>query len=33
MGLFGLSGKTLIPREIAHVDEQQRRIEVAASKD
>jgi hypothetical protein len=33
MGLFGLSVKTLIPREIAHVDEQQRRIEVAASKD
>ena len=33
MGLFGLSGKTLIPKEIAHVDEQQRRIEVAASKD
>jgi sporulation protein YlmC with PRC-barrel domain len=33
MGLFGLSGKTLIPMEIAHVDEQQRRIEVDASKD
>ena len=33
MGLFGLSGKTLIPMELAHVDEQQRRIEVAASKD
>jgi len=33
MGLFGLSGKTLIPMEIANVDEQQRRIEVAASKD
>ena len=33
MGLFGLSVKTLIPREIAHVDEQRRRIEVAASKD
>jgi hypothetical protein len=33
MGLFGLSGKTLIPMEIARVDEQQRRIEVAASKD
>jgi sporulation protein YlmC with PRC-barrel domain len=33
MGLFGLSGKTLIPREIARVDEQQHRIEVAASKD
>ena len=33
MGLFGLSGKTLIPKEIAHVDEQQRRIEVDASKD
>jgi sporulation protein YlmC with PRC-barrel domain len=33
MGLFGLSGKTLIPMEIARVDEQERRIEVAASKD
>jgi len=33
MGPFGLSGKTLIPMELAHVDEQQRRIEVAASKD
>ena len=33
MGLFGLSGKSLIPREIARVDEQQHRIEVAASKD
>jgi len=33
MGLFGLSGKTLIPMEIAHVEEQQRRIEVDASKD
>jgi sporulation protein YlmC with PRC-barrel domain len=33
MGLFGLEGKTLIPMEIARVDEQQRRIEVAASKD
>lgn len=33
MGLFGLSGKPLIPMEIARVDEQQRRIEVAASKD
>ena len=33
MGLFGLMGKTLIPMELAHVDEQQRRIEVAASKD
>src|SRR3712207_3200167 len=32
MGLFGLSGKTLIPIEIASVDEQERRIEVAASK-
>ena len=30
MGLFGLSGKTLIPMEIARVDEQERRIEVAA---
>jgi sporulation protein YlmC with PRC-barrel domain len=33
MGLFGLSGKTLIPMELARVDEQGRRIEVAASKD
>ena len=33
MGLFGLSGKTLIPMEIARVDEQERRIEVAALKD
>ena len=33
MGLFGLSGKTLIPMEIARVDKQERRIEVAASKD
>ena len=33
MGLFGLSGKTLIPMELARVDEQERRIEVAASKD
>jgi sporulation protein YlmC with PRC-barrel domain len=33
MGLFGLSGKTLIPMEIARVDEQERRIEVEASKD
>ena len=34
MGLFGLSGTTLIPMEIARVDEQERRrIEVAASKD
>src|SRR3954452_18520900 len=33
MGLFGLSGKTLIPMEIARVDEQERRIEIAASKD
>jgi sporulation protein YlmC with PRC-barrel domain len=33
MGLFGLSGKTLIPMEIAGVDEQERRIEVAAPKD
>src|SRR5215217_3308052 len=33
MGLFGLSGKTLIPMEIARVDEQERRIEVAATKD
>jgi sporulation protein YlmC with PRC-barrel domain len=33
MGLFGLSGKTLIPMELARVDEQERKIEVAASKD
>jgi sporulation protein YlmC with PRC-barrel domain len=33
MGLFGLSGKTLIPMELARVDQQQRRIEVGASKD
>ena len=33
MGLFGLSGKTLIPMAIARVDEQERRIEVAVAKD
>jgi sporulation protein YlmC with PRC-barrel domain len=33
MGLFGLSGTTLIPMEIARVDEQERRIEVATAKD
>jgi len=33
MGLFRLSGKPLIPMEIARLDEQERRIEVAASKD
>jgi hypothetical protein len=33
MGLFGLSGKTLTPMEIARINEQERRIEVAASKD
>jgi hypothetical protein len=33
MGLFGLEGKTMIPMELARVDEQERRIEVAASKD
>jgi sporulation protein YlmC with PRC-barrel domain len=33
MGLFGLSGTTLIPMEIARVDQQERRIEVGASKD
>ena len=33
MGLFGLSGSTAIPMEIARVNEQERRIEVAASKD
>ncbi len=33
MGLFGLSGTTLIPLEIARVNEQERAIEVAESKD
>jgi hypothetical protein len=33
MGLFGLSGKTLIPMEIARIDEPERRIEVGAPKD
>ncbi len=33
MGLFGLSGKTLIPMELARLDERERRIEVAAPKD
>ncbi len=33
MGLFGLSGTTLIPMEIARINERERRIEVAASKD
>ena len=33
MGLFGLSGSTAIPMEIARVNEQERRIEVTASKD
>src|SRR5918995_7701 len=33
MGLFGLSGTTLIPMGLARVDEQERRIEVGASKD
>jgi sporulation protein YlmC with PRC-barrel domain len=33
MGLFGLSGKTMIPMEMARVDERERRIEVATSKD
>ena len=33
MGLFGLSGTTLIPMEIARVNEQEGRIEVVASKD
>lgn len=33
VGLVGLSGKTLIPMDLAHVDEQERTIEVAASKD
>jgi len=33
MGLFGLSGKTLIPMEIARVDEREHRIEVGAPKD
>ena len=33
MGLFGLSGTTLIPMEIERVDQQQRRIEVGVSKE
>jgi hypothetical protein len=33
MGLFGLSGKTLIPMEIARLDERERRIEVGAPKE
>jgi sporulation protein YlmC with PRC-barrel domain len=33
MGLFGLSGKTLIPMETARVDDRERRIEVVAPKD
>ncbi len=33
MGLFGLSGTTLVPMEISRVDEQGRRIEVAEAKD
>ncbi len=33
MGLFGLSGKTLIPMELARVDELERRIEVGAPKE
>src|SRR3954452_17733121 len=32
MGLFGLSGTTLIPMEIACIDQQERRIEVGAFK-
>jgi hypothetical protein len=33
MGLFGLQGETLIPMEIARVNERERTIEVAESKD
>lgn len=33
MGLFGLSGTTLVPMEISRVDEQGRRIEVAETKE
>jgi len=33
MGLFGLSGTTLVPIEISRVDEQGRRIEVAETKE
>src|ERR687896_1323 len=33
MGLFGLSGTTLIPMEISHVNDQDRTIEVSESKD
>src|SRR5918912_1610641 len=33
MGLFGLSGTTLIPMDIARVNEQERAIEVSESKD
>jgi sporulation protein YlmC with PRC-barrel domain len=33
MGLFGLSGTTLIPMEIARVNDQERTIEVSESKD
>ncbi|HKZ26278.1 MAG TPA: PRC-barrel domain-containing protein, partial [Rubrobacteraceae bacterium] len=33
MGLFGLSGTTLIPMEISRVNDQDRTIEVSESKD
>jgi hypothetical protein len=33
MGLFGLSGTTLIPMEMARVDERERRIEVSETKE
>ncbi|MDQ3861357.1 MAG: PRC-barrel domain-containing protein, partial [Actinomycetota bacterium] len=33
MGLFGLSGTTLIPMEIVRVNDQERTIEVSESKD
>src|SRR5918911_1521058 len=33
MGLFGLSGTTLIPMEIARVNEREKTIEVSESKD
>jgi PRC-barrel domain len=33
MGLFGLSGTTLLPMEIAHVNEQEKTIEVSETKE
>src|SRR5215212_5211631 len=33
MGLFGLSGTTLIPTEITRLDERERAIEISESKD